>query len=471
MLLLVLGLMACGPKKAPVVDLLAERPPVGPPPAFQPPAAESFQLENGLTVWVLSRPDLPLVSLRLSLPGGSAADPAEHPGLTYLADEMLVHGAGDRDAAQYAEALERQAIDLWVGTDSTRTTFHLDCHADRFAEGLALMTDALLAPRFDAEELDRVRAQQEGDILGQLDDGRAVASMVAWQQWFGAGHPLAHPTEGTVSGIAGLGPDALRASWTGRAVPSRSTLVVTGAVDAASLKDTLASQFSDWVDPAEPTPVALPAAQRVGGSGPAYFLVDKPEASQSVLRVLLPGWTADQPEAVPGSLAVVVLGGTFTSRLNRLLREEKGYTYGAGARSLDAPGFGVIVASTNVQRDVTGPALVDLLAELKKLPAGITDDELRKAQGARRTEMVEAMSTRSSLADSLLNLVERRLPPDGLQRELEALSAATSATVGATLARPTLDRAIVVVSGDLSKIQAPLSAAVPGPWTVVQPPR
>ena len=474
MLLFALGLMACGPKApppAPAVDPLATRPAVGTPAAYTPPAPTQLTLSNGATLWVVAQPGLPLVSLRLHLPGGAATDPSGHPGLTVLADEMVMHGAGTRDAAAFAAQSERLALDLWTATGATSTTVALDAHADQLDVGLDLFADAVLRPTFDPDEVALVREQQVGDIRQSLDDPRTVASTAAWATWYGDGHPLSTPTGGTESGLTGVGAPELVQSWSSRAVPSRATFVVTGAVEPDALLAALDARFADWETPAGSALEPIPPAAGVPDGGPRLVFVDVPGASQTTLRVHLPGWASTHPDAAIGDLAIIALGGTFTSRLNRLLREEKGYTYGARARSGGSPVEGAVVVTTAVQRDVTAPALVDLLGELKKLPDGVSDEEVGKAAGARRTGTIEAMSSRESIAQAFLGLVQDGRDADALATDLITVGAATPAVVNATLGQPSLDRGLIVVAGDLSVIRAPVEEAVPGAWVTVEPPR
>lgn len=447
----------------PQVDPLAERPPVGAVPAFNATVPERFALSSGAEVWLVQQDDLPLVSLRLVVPGGSALDPIEKPGLTSLTDAMLTHGAGSRDAAAFAKAVEQQAFTLGARADGTASVVYLDAHAARLDEGLALMADAVLRPRFEASELDRVRELRLGTIAESLDDPPTVAAWVADRELFGKSHPLGHAPLGTDWGVKAIVAEDLKASWSRRYAPKGATFVVAGAIDAATLKTALEKHFGAWsAANTAPPPIAFtaPTAQRA-------LFIDNPGASQSVLRVLMPGWTAGSPEVDDARLGVVVLGGTFTSRLNRLLREEKGYTYGVRARLDAGAELGLVTVATSVVRESTAPALVDLLGELNRIRAGITAEELEKARGARRTALVASMEGRASVADTFASYEVRGLEPDALKRELEALDAASVESVNAAIQALPLDSALIVVMGDLASVRADVEKAVPHTWTVV----
>jgi len=439
-------------------------PPTAEPPPFSPPQAQRLDLPGGGQVWLIERPGLPLVSLRVIVPGGRAADPAASPGLVSMADEMLTHGAGERDAQAFAQAMDALALDLSASTDDTATVISLDTHAERLEPALDLLADALLRPIFAADELDRLRDQRKGELTVDQDDPRTVAGWVMDRVYYGEGHPLAHPAEGTLESIASLQADQLRASWEARRGATAPVFVVVGDVTADTITAELEARFSGWETAG--SPAAVPPAPQPITQGPRLVLVDNPGATQTRLSVRMPAPAAADAQVEGARLGAIVLGGTFTSRLNRLLREEKGYTYGAFAGLQTARQDGVVVVGTSVQRDVTAPALQDLLGELRRIHEGLTAEELTKARGSRRTDLVEASASRSSLADLQVDLVLQGLAPDAYARQASEEATVDPAAALAAMSGSTLDHASVVVVGDLSVITGPVQAAVPGAWVV-----
>lgn len=464
-----LAFLAC-PKTvetpAPVAEVhpLDVRPEIGAPADFAPEAPQVFTLSNGATVWLVERPGLPLVSVRMVVGGGKAMDPAEQPGLVNFTDTMLTHGAGDLDATAFAGALEQEALSLWASSGQATTWVGLEATTDTLETGLDLMASAVGEPRFDAEEVDRVRDQLIGDVQMSLDSPATVAGWIADSFYFGEGHPLAHPGIGNEDSLALMTAEDLEASWSARFAPERATFVVSGDVTQSDLKDQLEESFRDWTGKPSLLPEIGPPAQT-----PGYFLVDNPGASQSVLRIVLPGWQADDPYYVPATLGSVVLGGIFTSRLNRLLREEKGYSYGARAGVGAGPGYGRMVTSSSVRGDVTALALVDMLGEVARITEGITGAELKKAQGAAITDAVSSMESRSSIAGSLAGVVAMGQSPDRMAMELQAARSAGVQDVNTAMGMLDTDQALIVVVGDLSVIQPQLAEVLPYmSWTVVE---
>ncbi|MCP4916452.1 MAG: insulinase family protein [Proteobacteria bacterium] len=447
-----------------VVDPLAERPVVGEPSAFVPPTAESFTLDSGATVHVVEQRGLPLVSVRLLVDGGKTADPADQPGLTSIANQALTRGTTEHDANAFAELLDQQAIVLGTSTYGTMSMVYVDSHSARLDTALGLMAEAVLSPSFDADELEKL----QGQIQAQIDEANARPTTVAYETaerlYWGEGHVMAHATSGTKESVGATTAAGCRESWSQRFRPENATFVITGDIDAHGARTVLDQTFGAWDGTATDTRAMAEAAPT-----PGYYLVDDPGSTQSTLRVVMPGWSASQPELVAARLGAIVLGGTFTSRLNRLLREEKGYTYGARASTSYGADWGQVVASTSVRSDVTGAALADLLGELDKITAGIDEAELEKAKGARRTSLTSSVETRSGTAGSFAWALADGYDNQYLASELTALDATTLAQVNAALASIDLDQAVVVVVGDLSTVTDQVSTSVPDvTWTTVE---
>jgi zinc protease len=193
---------------------------------------------------------------------------------------------------------------------------------------------------------------------------------------------------------------------------------------------------------------------------------------QSELRIGKVGRSRLDPLFYAALIHSEVLGGLFGSRLNRVLREEKGYTYGASARLEVRRKESTMTAASSVKADVTDEALVDLLGVLKAAKSGerpITEEERIKSAGARRQDLVEAMSARDGVAGTYAELAALGLPADALAKGLVASQGQSAADINAALQGLDLDGALIVVVGDLKTIRADVEAKVPGAWTVVKP--
>ncbi len=439
---------------------LPEMPIIGPPPAFSPPLPELATLRCGLPVWLLRRPDLPLLSLRLGVLGGSSQDLPGRAGLSSLADSVLTRGAGDRDALAFAELTERLALSFSVGTSTRATTLGFDSHLSQVALSLDLLADVVRRPRMQPDEIERVRALRLGELLAAQDEPDELARSAVQRAWFGDGHPQMHLPRGRRDEITGITADEIRSSWAGRASPARALLVACGDFDPDALLALLEERFGDWSS-AVPAPSPLPIPARTGRT---LVFIDKPGATQTQIALLAAAPSSRDPGLHGARLAAIALGGMFTSRLNRKLREEKGYTYGVSAQLMPGPELSLLSIRTAVQRDPTPDALQDLLVEVDRLAEGLAADELERARLARITQIVQALETRSGVAESFLSLWEAGRTPGGFRDEIPALQAQELAEVTAAAARLEVDRAAVVVVGDLSVIGAGVERVLPGDW-------
>ena len=185
--------LACAKHPEPPVNPNAQPPQIAPTPQFSPVTPQEFELSNGAKLWHVHRPGLPLVSMEMVLPGGGATDPAGAAGTTYLADAMILEGAGDRDATTFSAETDRLAVEIGVSTWGVATIVSLDAHADRFEDGLDLFADAVLRPRFKKEDLSRIKDSALADIKERMDDPRAISGLVMDALYYGEGHPLAPP--------------------------------------------------------------------------------------------------------------------------------------------------------------------------------------------------------------------------------------------------------------------------------------
>jgi zinc protease len=446
---------------------LPERPSPGAQKAFVPPVPIVRSLPSGIPVWILPEPSLPLASIRVVVWGGSMLDPMGRAGLTALTDELLVHGAGERDARAFASLAERLAIDIGTSTHPSASTVGLDLDAQHLETGLDLLADAILRPRFDKAELELVRDQIIGSIQQGQDEPETIAAWVAMREFWGEGHPLAHPVDGTEHEVAKLTRRSVVASWRKRYRGVGTCIIAAGAIEPDDIVAQLTARFGDWGRKNARRRKVPPPPER---SRLDCVLVDHPDATQSVITVVLPGVRATDRRMQPLMLGVTALGGTFTSRLNRLMREKKGYTYGAKAWIDAGYGCGTIEAKASVKRESTGEALTDLFGELRRVRDGVELAEIDKARGARRTSVIEGLATRSGIASIHAALFEDGRAPDALRKGMARLEAASLDAVNGEMRSIEEDRGVVVVVGDVKTIRAEVEKAIPAEWRTVAVP-
>ncbi|HVZ75180.1 MAG TPA: pitrilysin family protein [Polyangia bacterium] len=432
-------------------EAMTRAPAVGPLPHLTPPTPIRFQLSNGLEVLAVRRDVAPLVAVNVMLRVGSDLDTPERLGLGSATAEMLDEGAGQRDPLQMAEDLEQLGADLWIGCGRDGSQLSLQSPLASFERGLAIAADVLLRPRLDAKDWERVRHDRLTGLAQRRDQPESVASLASDRALFGDAHPYGRPTDGFESTVARIGIDDIARFHATHYHPGNAVLVVAGAFDEAALPRQLEAALGTWKakpasTPAPATP--LPARARL-------VLVDRPAAPQSIIRLVGPGLDRRSPDRPALSMLNAILGGSFTSRLNFNLREQKGYTYGAGSSFSFLRRPGAFAARAAVFTEVTAASVTEFLKELTAIrEQPITDAERTKARALLLDRVAEGLATSSGLASTFAELGLYGLPADEPARFIAALEAVTSADLQ-RLARAHIDPETmsIVIVGDRAKIE------------------
>lgn len=452
LLALAASFIACGPKPTPPVEPFAERPEPSRPKAYTPPVADQYALENGLRVYVIAQPSLPLVSMRLHMPVGSASDPAGKAGLASLTGSMLGEGAGDRDTLAQAAALEELAASLQIGVRREATTLALDVHADRFKDALPLASDALLRPRMDTEEWERISAQHETLLKASLDDNRTVAGQVATRIFWGENHPYALPTDGTPQSVSTITLEDVVGFHRDHLHAGDASIVIVGDVDWSEVEPALNAEFGEWKS-GERAGTEMPAAARPAG----VYAVDRPGSTQTVFQVLMPGISSTEPRA-DLDIAATIMGGSFTSRLNRRLREELGYTYGASMRKGSMRQGGTVTVGSNIRADVTGEAYDELQTLLGTAASDpMSDAEVERGRAQVLSRVVDRVETRSGLAGVLLEELIAGRQLDAFSGYVQSVDGANVDSVSRAASGFVPGDAIIILVGDGKQVAAALA--------------
>lgn len=447
----------------------AERPEPSEPVALQVPEFWSTRLDNGVTVIVSERHDLPIVSVDLALRAGASADPEGKGGLARLTYQLLLEGAGSRDAA----ALDRAFADLGtspsVDASADGGYVGVELLREKLEPGMELLADVVLRPRFDPASFQHRKEQALSALAYQVGNPTFLGMEAMAATLFGEDHPYGKPGSGTPSSVASLTLDDAKAFWARAAVPSQAAVVFAGDISRDEAVAAAEKWFGSWEGEAAPvpTPQAPPLRERS-----TIVMVPKPGLQQTLILVGRPGLEAGNPDEYPLDLANAVFGGMFGSRLNMNLREDKGYTYGARS-SLDARrGVGPLIAFSQVRVDVTGPALSEFFVEMKGLEARpISEEELEGAREGKIRSIPGWFETVGALASAGARLFQLDLPLDHYQRLLDGLEGATQEEVrqmATTYLEPS--RMQVVLVGDPEIIRSQVEPLGLGELVVREPP-
>jgi zinc protease len=440
---------------APSADVLGPRPDVPMPAPFVPPSPTVFQGPNGMTVWLLERHVAPVVSCDVTVPSGASSDPGGKGGLAYFTANMLDEGAGKRGAIELAKAIDDLGARIGTEANADASFVSLAVLKRNLADAFAIYADVVARPRFEAAEFKRVKDLWHNELLQRAKDPDATARVVYRVALFGPNHPYGHPWDGTPKSAAAIGLEDVKRFYASAWRPDRATLVCAGDTTQAELQPLLQSAFGAWKAPATPAPppLAPPAPQ---GPWPQVVVVDRPDAPQVVVAVVRPGVAASSPDIAGLWRVNAAIGGSFTSRLNLDLREEHGYTYGAGSRYSVSRGPGLVVSSANVVTDKAGEALDAMLGDLRKFAdGGLTDAEVDKTRSEARGELVNAYETVARISGHLAADASLGLPADYQGTLAKARDAATKSEMDPLAKRYySPDGAMLVMVGPKAKLEA-----------------
>ncbi|MFJ3821621.1 M16 family metallopeptidase [Streptomyces nodosus] len=436
------------------------------------PAPERGTLDNGLTVLRCHRPGQQVVAVEVLLDAPLEAEPAGLEGVATIMARAFSEGTDKHSAEEFAAELERCGATLDSHADHPGVRLSLEVPVSRLPKGLGLLADALRAPAFADSEVERLVSNRLDEIPHETANPARRAAKELSRQLFPASSRMSRPRQGTEETVEAIDSAAVRAFHQRHVRPSTATAVVVGDLTGVDLDELLGETLGAWTGAAaKPRPVPPVTADDTG----RVIIVDRPGAVQTQLLIGRVG--ADRHDRVwPAQvLGTYCLGGTLTSRLDRVLREEKGYTYGVRAfgqvlRSApDGTGAAMLAISGSVDTPNTGPALDDLWKVLRTLAAeGLTDAErdvaVQNLVGVAPLKFETAAAVASTLADQ----VEQYLPDDHQARVYRELAATgtVEATAAVVNAFP-VDRLVTVLVGDAAQIEEPVKALGIGEVSVV----
>ncbi|MFE2412268.1 M16 family metallopeptidase [Kitasatospora sp. NPDC059408] len=436
------------------------------------PAPERTALANGITVLHCHRPGQQLVAVEVLVDAPLAAEPAGLDGVAAILARALSEGTDTLTAEEFAGELERAGATLDAHADHPCIRVSLEVPASRLQRGLALLADALRAPALPEDEIERLVANRLDEIVHEQANPARRAAKALYAELFDAADRLSRPRSGTADTVKSIDRAAVKAFYDAHVRPATSTVVVVGDLTGVDLPVLLESTLGTWTGtPAEASVHAPVTADDHG----RVVIVDRPDSVQTQLLIGRIGPDRHHPDWPAQTLGTYCLGGTLTSRLDRVLREEKGYTYGVRSfaqplrSAADGSGRALLAISGSVDTASTAPALKDAWTILRTLAAeGLTDAERDEAVQFLVGVAPLKYETAGSVAGTLADQVEQHLPDDyqaEVYRRLAELPTA-EATEAVVAAFPP-DRLVTVLVGDAAVIADDVRKLGIGEVTVV----
>jgi zinc protease len=388
---------------------------------------------GGIEAWLVREPSIPLIALDFAFKGGTTQDPVVKPGVGHLTASVLDDGAGELDAQAFHRRLEETAVELRFSASRDHITGSVRMLKDRRDEGFDLLRLALTAPRFDADAIERVRAQILAGLRRETTNPNDIASRLWWKTGF-RDHPYGKPHNGTLESVPLIGADDLRAY--AKRVLTRDTLkiAVVGDIDAATLGRALDRVFGALPEKGELAPVEATTMHAAG-----HRIVIDLDVPQAVLSFGGSGIARKDPDFIPAFIVNHILGGgSFSSRLYNEVREKRGLAYGVYSYLAPLQHTALFMGGTQTRADRAGEALEIIEAEIRRMASeGPSEDELAKAKAFLKGSYALGFDTSSKIAGQLLRIQIDDVGIDYINRRnglIDAVSPADAKRVAQRLA-------------------------------------
>ncbi|MCI0625495.1 MAG: insulinase family protein [Acidobacteria bacterium] len=413
-------------------------------------------LSNGMKVILAERHSIPVVNLSLLVDAGYAADQFATPGTAKLAMAMLDEGTKTRTSLQISEELALLGANLASGSNLDVSTVSLSALKANLDASLDIFADVLLNPSFPEADFKRLQKQQLDGIQAEKAQPVQMALRVFPQYLYGKNHAYGNPltgsgTEATVSKLMRADVERFHQTWF---KANNATLVIVGGATLSEMTPKLERLFKDWQKGEVPKKNVSQVAHQ---AKPVVYLMDRPGSLQSIIFA---GHIAP-PKANPDEIAIEtmnnILGGTFTSRVNMNLREDKHWSYAAFTVLPGTRGQRPFFAYAPVQTDKTKESVAELGKELREVldKRPITDEETAKAVSNQTLELPGSWETMDAIVASIANIVRFGFPDTYYQTYAEKIRQLKTAQLSAAahkLLAP--DKLVWVIVGDRSKIEA-----------------
>lgn len=392
-----------------------------------------FETPGGMSVTVAPRGRIPLVAVRLVLESGAAADPAKKEGLADFTMRLLRRGTVHRDAHALDEAIEFVGASLGLFAGEDQLALALTTPAEHLPAMLHVLAELVRAPSFPEEEVRTERERSLGQFANDVDDPSLLADRAllrtAW-----AGHPYGHDVSGTRASVARFGREDAVRFHSDHFGPRPARLFVVGAVTPEAVAEQVQEAFGAWAGGPEHG-LELPPPGGVGRGG-RVVVVDRPEQTQSQVRIAGPAYRRGAPVQFAAQVVNVTLGAGFTSRLVREVRVKRGLSYGVGSSFDTLRAGGLFSVSSFTKVETTGQLLSVMRQEVQRMAErGPTLAEVEKAQRYLTGLFPLRTETNESLAAVLADMALYGLGDDWLDRYRDRVRSVTLAEAREAAAR------------------------------------
>ena len=430
------------------------QPDASPEAVFNPPLPKKQSSKTGLTILVLQKPEIPIVSSALLMPGGSSRDPANKSGLSSFTTAMLQEGTFSRSSQDIAQTFESMGTQLNSSTGRENTLLSVESLTKHFPDALELLADLVQNPSFPSDEFTRLKTERLTSLRRIKDDPNSIAMRISHSILYGQTSPYGHPISGFEDTINNITRDDLVDHFNDHFNVNNMTLIIAGDISIEEVNILSEKYFSPTNPPTNAPPITLTVP--ASSATPAIYLVDKPGAAQSIIRTGYLGVPRDHEDYLALNVVNHIFGGQFTARLNMNLRQDKGYSYGYNSWIEWMRSSSVLMSGGSVETHVTKEAVQEILREYSSIVSDhiITKEEFDSSRTALIRQFPSAFQTTSSILDQLIRLAQFDLPINYYQSYVDNLNALALTGIQ-NIAKTHLDgsRLVILIVGDISVIK------------------
>lgn len=390
-------------------------PPSGPDPLLNLPVIWKDELSNGLRIYGIEQNELPLINFSVTIRGGLLLDDINKVGIANLMSDIMMEGTKNKTPIELEEAIDDLGANLNMYTTKESIVVDANCLSSKFYEVYSLVEEILFEPRWDEKEFERIKRETIERINRSKADPSAVASSVFDRLIYGDQNIFSKSLSGTEETVNSITMDDLKKFYSSYFVPNLSAITIVGDISDDKAVSTFQSLELKWKKKeVEMKEFPIPQKEQTA----EIYFVDFPDAKQSVIRIGNLSMKYNDPDYYPATVMNYKLGGSFSGNVNLILREEKGYTYGARTSFNGSLYPGYFVATSSVSSSATLESVQIFIDEMKKYHGGIPDSDLEFTKNSLVRSNARAFETLGALRGMLNNIATYNLSFDYVkQRE------------------------------------------------------
>ncbi|MDT0555016.1 M16 family metallopeptidase [Patiriisocius hiemis] len=390
----------------------------GPSPALNVPSNWTAELANGIDVYGIEQNEIPTVNFSLVIEGGHLLDDMDKNGVANLMTDIMMEGTANKTPAQLEEEIELLGASINMYTTRESIVIRGNTLTRNFDKTMNLIEEILLEPRWDEEEFGRIKTATINSIKRSDANPNVVANRVYNKLLYGEDHIFSYPTSGTVESVNAITINDLKSFYDKNFSPSISKFHVVGKINKDDALKSLKGLEERWASKEVELPEYPIANNRDKSS---LYFVDIPSAKQSVINIGYIALPRTDKDFYPAEVMNYKLGGSFSGNVNLILREEKGYTYGARTGFSGSKIPGTFTASSSVRTNTTGESVQIFKDQIAKYKEGISEEDLEFTKNALIKSNARRFETQGALLGMLQEMSNYQLPPNYIEKEEEII--------------------------------------------------